>query len=292
MDLVVRTDATASIGTGHAMRCATLIDEWASASFGGATVVGTIDIPFVRRRLAATGAALIEITPRSDRFVLVVDSYDQAIRMESLRIPGAALTVLVDDLGGAVDGYDVVWNPNAYPAHDMYPGFNGRIISERVPIRSGLPAWRGGSNRIGVSLGGGNPAPSLVEAMTRWAKSLPVPPISPNAQWIPRDWVEASQDEPWQAFADCDVLMTAAGSTIWEAAHVGIPVCALQTVQNQARIAQWLRANDAPVVDVVSPMNLEELSRSLVKGVKAASRLPRIENGAPEAAATLYSWAS
>jgi hypothetical protein len=292
VDLVVRADATASIGTGHVMRCATLIDQWNSASFGATTVVGTIDIPFAQRRIAATGATRAKIAPDVTPFVLVVDTYDLAARAESLRTPGAALTVLMDDLGGAIEGYDVVWNPNAYPAYDMYPGFKGRIISELVPIRSGLPAWRGGSNRIGVSLGGGAPASWLVEALTRWGKTLPEPPIAPSASWIPTEWEQASPDETWKSFADCDVLVTAAGSTIWEAAHIGIPVCALQTMLNQTRIAQWLANHSAPVLDVVSPADPEGLTRSLMKSVESASKLPLVENGAPEAAATLYSWAS
>jgi hypothetical protein len=292
MDLVVRTDATASIGTGHAMRCATLIDDWISAPFGGATVVGRIDVPFARRRLAATGAALEQNLPRSTGFVLLVDSYDPSVREQSLKASGAAITVLVDDLGESVDGYDVIWNPNAYPARDMYPGFEGRIISERVPIRSGLPPWRGGSNRIGVSLGGGEPAPWLVEALKRWAKSLPKPPVAPSAKWIPEGWEQASPDETWQAFADCDALVTAAGSTVWEAAHVGIPVCALQTVSNQALIARWVRSHDAPVIDVVAPADPEAVSSSLANSVKSASQLPSVKNGAAEAAATLHAWAS
>jgi hypothetical protein len=292
MDLVVRADATASIGTGHCMRCATLIDDWTSAPFGRAFVVGTIDVPFVRRRLQATGAALESTLPQSTGFVLVVDSYDPAVREQSLVRSGAALTVLVDDLGGVVDEYDVVWNPNAYPADDMYPGFKGRIISQRVPIRSGLPAWRGGSNRIGVSLGGGDPAPWLVDALTRWAKSLPRPPIAPSAKCNPEGREQASQDETWQTFAECDALVSAAGSTIWEAAHVGIPVCDLHTVPNQALIAQWVRNHDAPVFDIVSPADPEATSRSLATNAKRASQLPTVTNGAPEAAATLRAWAS
>ncbi len=270
VDLVVRADATASIGTGHGMRCATFIDGWISAAFGRATVVGAIDVPFVRRRLVATGAAIERDRPASTGFVLVVDSYDPIVRRQMLTWSGAALTVLIDDLGGVVDGYDVVWNPNAYPSHDMYPGFKGRIISERVPIRSGLPAWRGGSNRVGVTLGGGDPAPWLVAALTRWAEP----------------------DEIWQAFADCDLLVAAAGSTIWEAAHVGIPVCALQIVSNQALIAQWVRSHGAPVIEVVSPANPEAISRSLATHVKRATRLPSVTNGALEAAATLRAWAT
>jgi len=274
------------------MRCATLIDEWISASFGSATVVGAFEIPFVRKRLKATGAEIERVLPQAAGFVLIVDSYDPAIRAESLRTSGAALTVLVDDLGGVVEGYDVVWNPNAYRSENLYPAFKGRIISERVPIRSGLPAWRGGSSRVGVSIGGGDPAPWLVEGLGHWAKMLPKPPLAPKARWIPEGWDQASPDDPWQAFADCDVLVTAAGSTIWEAACVGIPVCALQTMPNQALIARWLRSNDARVMEAVSPIEPEAFSGSLMNGVKAASRLPKVKNGAREAAGTLYSWAS
>jgi hypothetical protein len=274
------------------MRCATFIDEWISASFGCATVVGALEIPFARKRLEATGAAIERVLPQADGFVLLVDSYDPAIRSESLQTPGAVLTVLMDDLGGIVEGYDVVWNPNAYRSDNRYPEFKGRIISERVPIRSGLPAWRGGSSRLGVSIGGGDPAPWLVEGFRHWAKMLPNPPIAPKAKWIPVDWEQASPDDIWRAFADCDVLVTAAGSTIWEAACVGIPVCTIQTMPNQALIAQWLRSNKRQVIQAVSPIDPEAFSLSLTSGVKAASRLPKVKNGAREAADMLYSWAS
>jgi hypothetical protein len=268
------------------MRCATLIDAWTEAGYGTATVIGKIDIPFVRRRIDATGAALNHVPANPS--ILVVDSYDADVRTTPVAGTDGALRVVVDDLGGAVDGYDVVLNPNAYPANHLYPHFRGATISGKTLIRPGLPRWHGAGDGFGVSLGGGAPNSWLVPSLRRWAEGLANSPVTAAGSWVPDDWAVVRPEEAWSTFAKCGMLLTAAGSTLWEAANVGIPVCVLKTAPNQELIAGWAAAENVTVIDATRPIAPDLLRDSLPPRVGSAKTLPYVQSGAHEIAATLY----
>lgn len=268
------------------MRCATLIDAWIGGGYGAATVIGKVDIPFVGRRIAAAGATLNHVP--ENPHVLLVDSYDPEVRAMPVNGTDGALRVVVDDVGGAADGYDVVLNPNAYPANHLYPHFRGVTISGKALIRSALPRWQGGAGGIGVSLGGGRAHPWLVESLRRWAEGLTQPPVTAVGSWVPEGWILMEPENTWTAFAKCAMLLTAAGSTVWEAANVGIPVCILKTAPNQELLARWAKAEGVTVIDATRPIPLDLLRDSLPPRAGAAKPLPYVENAAKEIAATLY----
>ncbi|MDA1188709.1 MAG: glycosyltransferase [Chloroflexi bacterium] len=52
----------------------------------------------------------------------------------------------------------------------------------------------------------------------------------------------------------CDLMISGAGSTIWEACCVGIPLILVQTEKNQAEVANTVRAGEAGIC-----MNASEL---------------------------------
>jgi hypothetical protein len=283
--LVVRADATPEIGAGHLMRCITLAEAWAAEGFGQAVIWGTVSIPFVNARLRECGIRSILSPPDDPSSVLIVDSYDEDIRRSVLSGSPARLRVLVDDLGVVAEGYDVIWNPNAYSADGLYTGFEGRVISgeETVPIRSGLPKWAPKSSAIAVSLGGTRPPAWLVEALRIWSSSLAEPPVTGESSWVPSSWRTVPAAQAWSGFAMTSMLVSSAGSTVWEAAHVGIPLCLIVTAPNQVLAARWATGRGIPQVNGLGERDPAGFAASLHGAVADASALPHLKSGARSA---------
>jgi UDP-2,4-diacetamido-2,4,6-trideoxy-beta-L-altropyranose hydrolase len=290
MRLVIRADATPSVGAGHVMRCTTLAEAWLAERVGTVTMWGTITLGFVTDRLASIGVGVVARHPGGD--ILVVDTYDDAIRSESTKITEARLKVLVDDIGGTVDGYDVIWNPNAYAVTELYRGFHGKVISQQVPLRSGLPRWQAQSRRVAVSLGGGIPPRSAVQAIEQWRVRGGATIVTTESDWAPRDWETVPRAEMWTEFASCASMVTAGGATVWEAAAVGIPSCVLITAPNQALVGEWARHNGVPVINPVPGTLPNALTDAVAVGIARSRVLPPVTNGAPDVARMLSRWAA
>jgi hypothetical protein len=288
--LVVRADATPEIGAGHLMRCVTFAQAWKTEGFGETAVWGTVSIPFARTRLNETGIALLESPPSEGTQVLMVDNYDEGIRASALSASCGRLRVLVDDVGQLTRGYDVIWNPNAYSADDLYGDFGGSVISGEmtVPIRPGLPQWSPETPAIAVTLGGTRPPDWLVEGLRVWGSTLREPPIAGEASWVPAGWNSVPADRMWSSFAKCSMLVSSAGSTVWEAANVGIPLCLVVTINNQRLAAGWARSKGIPQVDALHEREPAAFAAALDDALSTAAALPRLESGARTAARTVH----
>jgi hypothetical protein len=271
---------------------AVLAAAWPAAGGGEARLAGRVEFPFVRRRLAALGVAVLpRAEPLGAAAVVVVDSYDPDTRRFGARRAGARLRVLVDDLGGWVpEGFDLIWNPNAYATAALYPEFRGTVLGgERaVPIRSGLPAWSGGAAQsVAVTLGGGRPTSALVEALGHLARALPDRSFRGVGDWLPDGWLAVDPDRPWDGLAQAAVLISAAGGSIWEAASVRMPVVAVCTSDNQAEVWAWARQAGAPAVDARMSASPRDLAEELQRALPGARPLPPLRDGAPDVARTL-----
>lgn len=273
------------------MRLASLAEAWAAGG-GEVRLAGEVTIPFVRERLAAAG---VRVLPEPDRAgpetVLVADSYDAGRRRQGAGTPGAALRVLVDDLGGEVPaGYGAVWNPNAYATAALYPGFAGEVLAGAafVPVRTGLPGWRPArSGAVAVMAGGGELPALLREGLARLAAELGEARFLGAGGWAPPGWGRVPAHDPWREVAGCDVLVTASGSTVWEAAAVGIPVVVVKTAANQERVFRWALESGAPGVDATGMRDPAVLARALAAAHGRAAPLPRIEPGGERTARAL-----
>jgi hypothetical protein len=285
MFLAIKVDATDEIGAGHAMRCATLAQAWIEEGYGEAVFCGDIEIPFVRDRFLQIGLQQVPAITGVRNGVLVVDSYSPETRYETLRQRSAKIAVIVDDVGGPVEGYDVVWNPNAYRADDLYVGFSGRLITQAVPVRPGLPRWRPVSTSVGVTLGATRPREEIVAAIDKWASSTGRDVRASPAKWLPKGWTTTASGPVWDELAGCSMLIGNAGTTIWEAAAIGIPTCVMVTAENQLRTGQWAAAHGGTVIDALKATE-SELICALARS--AAVPLPSVENAAPRVCALLY----
>jgi UDP-2,4-diacetamido-2,4,6-trideoxy-beta-L-altropyranose hydrolase len=295
--LVIVADATDRIGAGHVMRCAALCDAWKHRSAGPAVVVGDVTIPFVRRRLANADVQILDAAsaPRG-RVVVVVDSYDPRIRNRGIALADAAIRVFVDDLGEPVPvGFDVVWNPNVFGSEALYPGFRGRVIGgpTTVPLRDDLPSWALSENGgIGITLGGANVPEILRAALLLLRETLPATPFVATGDWAPSGWKRIGPDQPWHELARCRAALVPAGSTLWEASAVGIPVAVVQTYSNQRLVFEYASAHGIPCVDAMGFRESHLLLEALGQGISRACPAPPISNGAPLVAQMLHHMAA
>lgn len=287
-DLVLRVDAGAEIGAGHAMRLLALAEAW-RARGGSVRLVGTIGIEFVADRAATIGIAP-ESGPLTSGDVLIVDTNDPAERHRAAREGGFGTRVLVDDLGGPVPaGYDVVWNPNPYGIAALYPDFAGRVLTGPgvVPLRTELPSWAGpGDGSTVLSMGGGTPTRGVIDALHRLARLLPRERFQVAGRWGPRRWPTVDPGGLWSAASRASRLVTAAGTTTWEAAAVGVPVVLVQLADNQRLVFRWARDCGVPGVDA-TVLDGEKLARQLSRLLPLARPLPPLTGGAGQVVAEL-----
>jgi spore coat polysaccharide biosynthesis predicted glycosyltransferase SpsG len=291
--LAIRADADGVIGAGHAMRCLTLAEAWHRAEYGRAVLWGRVEIPFVRQRAQRASVAIAD-EPPEHLDIMVIDSYDAAERSRAIdRFAG--VRVVVDDLGwdGAEsERLDVIWNPNAYGTAAMYPRAREVLTGvDAVPVRDGLPTWtRGDARRVLVSLGGGNAAGTLRDAVAALSARRPDLGFATTLPGI-RGTSHVAPASLWDEATRAGVLVTSAGSTVWEAAAVGVPIVAIAIAPNQERVARYLRENSVPVVDAMKGPPAVSLADAVDQALPSAGCLPRLTNGAPRVARRLASLA-
>jgi len=182
--LLIRADATASMGTGHAMRCLSLAQAWQDA--GGFCLFVMADVtPAVRQRIGAEHCEVVALQASagsaadSDQLtglarernihMVVVDGYQfGADYQRSLK--SAGLTVLYIDDYGHADHYasDLVLNQNASANERLYPSretYTRLLLGPRYALlRREFNAWRNfardipsTARRVLITLGGSDP---------------------------------------------------------------------------------------------------------------------------------------
>lgn len=302
MRVVVRADASSSIGIGHLMRtlalaqvlrdagdevvllttpgAGTLVERWKGE---GAAVV-MLDAPIGSRADARATRAAVRSRGAS---WLVLDGYDfdEAYRAA---VRGLGRLLVVDDHGAAGLNADLVTNGNLYASDALYPATAARLLAgpryamlrREFRLHSLAAPPR---DLILVSLGGADPRrwtePLLVALAHRGIRGrVVVGPRQPAAHAVRRraaelGWevIDAPASMP-SLMRSATLAVVGAGTAALELVAVGTPMVAVRIAENQAPVADALErlglavvvAGDAPdaAADAVAALAADEARRA------------------------------
>jgi spore coat polysaccharide biosynthesis predicted glycosyltransferase SpsG len=96
----------------------------------------------------------------------------------------------------------------------------------------------------------------------------------------PSSWHCVDAQDPWPILAGCQRLVSAAGTSVWEAAVVGIPTVLLKVANNQRLVAKWAQENGGAVVDAQSARDADALCTEILHVLDNTRALPPLESGA------------
>jgi UDP-2,4-diacetamido-2,4,6-trideoxy-beta-L-altropyranose hydrolase len=183
-DLLLRTEASIAIGTGHAMRCLALAQAWADAG-GNAIFVMAEATPAVEERLrnegfevartavrvgsAADAEEAAQLAHQHGASWVVVDGYEFGAEYQA-DLKSRGLRVLFIDDNGHAGQYssDLVLNQNAHARPALYPSQDRStrlMLGPRFAmLRREFASWRGWkreipamARRVLVTMGGSDP---------------------------------------------------------------------------------------------------------------------------------------
>ena len=263
MKVVIRADATETIGAGHVMRCWALAEELASR---GAKISwqGRFDVPWLRMALARSGwEVLTAAGSGSDQAaavaadMAVVDTYDLSHDYRlALMDRGIPVIAIVDDSVADLGPASLWINPGAKMSGPVASGdtfLNGpdfvlirREVRDLQLMRERL--MDSGSSLKGITflLGGTDFADlsRLVNAMSlhidrSWRIGAGPSRGDHSCADARIHWTNGGSSLLQQA-AKSLLAVSTAGVTSWELAHIGVPLALLQVADNQRGNYVWM----------------------------------------------------
>lgn len=251
MRILLRCDGGPGIGVGHVVRCMALAEE-ALARSHSVALLGRVEGGLLERLVAETGVTVLGEAQAGPVDILHIDSYAAGGPDVDARVTSA----MHDGPHGLREsGLLIDPTPGSWPAPTR-PGCLSVAGGRWTPLRRALTAERAGSpttpaRRVLVVMGGTDAAgcaPRVVEALAVLAEDLP---LTVTAVSTPATEAELrARAERWPApgalevvppLADLpaavrasDVVVTAAGTSLWELCVLGVPMAAVQVVDNQA----------------------------------------------------------
>jgi UDP-2,4-diacetamido-2,4,6-trideoxy-beta-L-altropyranose hydrolase len=278
--LVLRADASSTIGTGHAMRLLALSQAWRDG--GGTAELLAAELPDgVRRRYEAEGVA-VRAVPADDPGSLVgaVDGTPGAVAV----VDGPAFDatwldalapirdrlLVVDDMA-ALPHYPaaLVLNQNAHAARSAYPpdgegryllGLRYVLLRREFAEVAPRPPAPDMARTVLVTFGGADPTGMTARTLDALAAiagrgvELEVVAIAGSANRAADAIRAAVAAGPLAARLDtnvddmtsrmtwADLAVVSAGSTVWELARVGCPALVVETAPAEPHLARGIRS--------------------------------------------------
>jgi UDP-2,4-diacetamido-2,4,6-trideoxy-beta-L-altropyranose hydrolase len=285
--LIIRADASIAIGSGHIMRCLALAQAWRAAGGVSVFVHAELPTSLERRiretgdMLAPVSAArgsaadavqTIALAKAHGAVWIVADGYCFGEAWQRQVKDAGLQLLLVDDYGQAKHYHaDVILNQNLGANASWYEKGepNARLLlgcryallrREFLQCQRPRRTFDGPASRVLVSLGGADPdnvTTQVVVALREIQEveaAVVVGGSNPHLEAIREAMgsgtnlslvVDATNMPELMAWAD--VAVTAAGSTSWELAMMGLPALQLVVADNQALIAAAMDRADAAI---------------------------------------------
>lgn len=278
MLVVVRADATASSGVGHAMRCLALAEEFVASGDDIHWIGDLSSQPWLADKVSSIASSILE--PEGSQSaqanqvleihpeLTIVDSYELG---EDFCAPvqqrGQALVAIIDSSSHLAPA-DMFVLPGTDPVtHDFVgdtPILQGtqyvlirqelrRVKQERRRLEK-----REGSEskpmQVSVLLGGTDVAalaPRIVESLISLDVPLtidasPRPERPPLLSQTSGEWGSSSVtwwspgEDIYSRVVDADLVISAAGVSSWELLFLDVPLALVQVVDNQASNYEWM----------------------------------------------------
>lgn len=297
--VLFRADGNQDIGLGHLMRCLALAEMLGPAYRRRLAIVQPV--PAVVHLIEEKGIETVWLE-RSEHFVgaiepdevTVLDGYgfDEAYQ-RTVREQAKTL-VYIDDLVTGHQVADVVINhaggvtSNDYQAEPYTQFLLGpHYAMLRLPFfvpQTSIPQ----EGPIFVSLGGADPSNTTVRVLEglfscfktlkqEWRVHVVIGPMQQN-----RPTIEAFQigfrhlkilssltaEQMVAELNKCQLSITACSTVAYEVCSVGRPLIAIQTADNQERIARFLQQNELTFINITTETLADQLAGALVVGLQ------------------------
>lgn len=289
--LTIRADAGPHVGLGHVMRCLAVAEAARDAGTEVTMVSPTLP-ENVNARLTQSGIAWHPAdggVPKSD--ALLVDGYGFTLTDARRWREDARVMAVMDDNAEMTDWpADLVINPNPHAKPALYHGWCGpRFLfgSAYAPLRreftQATPITpRQEANRILVTMGGSDPqrlSPIILEGLEAVGMPLEIHAVlgqlaeAPALDSHSRHHLTIDRDVKDMSLlmTSTDVAISAAGSTLWELAALGVPTVAVIVAKNQ-----WLAASAAAekgMLRLVEPQEAAQEAAALLSDFTARQSL-------------------
>ena len=294
---VLRADASGLIGVGHVMRSLALGEAMRDAGFD--VVLASVDLPAgIREEAHKCGISVVDLqcepfgsddalaTLSLNGAVLVIDGYKFEREFFEILEKGSNNFVVVDDnVETKALAPSVVINQNPHATPEMYAHLSGdpklllglqyamlrREVREAAKL-SVAPV----AKKVFVAMGGSDFL-KLTEPIVRALKDLDIElcvavgptnsqrqQIEDVVQSVPRARIILQADYITE-LASSSLAILAAGSSLWEAAALGVPSISLIVADNQLKAAQALLENGfLDVIDCREGAQFEQIVVSVV----------------------------
>lgn len=260
MKLWIRTDASATIGLGHAKRCLAIAEEARRRRVEVAFVVSH-DYEIATRVLQQAGFPVSGVPPETvlwlaqlqEGDVTLCDGYHLTSQIKAATETPGIRVAAFDDLGVELPRVDVLIRPGH--TQELLPSPSGSSVlagPQFAPVSAQFvarrrPRWKT-SDSLLVTMGSSDPTratPNVLATISatkepRWDVVLLV---GPGMQPItlpadPRFSLLEHQEDIASHFDRFDMAVTAGGNTAWELMCMGLPIAIIQTAENQRQIIE------------------------------------------------------
>lgn len=271
MKILIRTDASQQIGSGHVMRCLTLANELrqkkAHVSFICQELPGNM-CDYIKQQGYPVHSNAILATENKLIDWLIVDHYSLDAQWETTMRPYIKKIMVIDDMANRKHDCDLLLDQNLYVDmesryHDLVPQHCKQLLGPKYALlrpeflsaRKNLRKRDGSIKRILIFMGGSDPTNETAKALEAIillnspdiAVDVVVGASNPHKEQIkqlcaslPNSNYYCQVSNMAELMVKADLAIGAGGSTNWERCCLGLPSLVITIAENQEELTQTL----------------------------------------------------